>query len=157
MLLARQNNHNRIEHLIGEMCTPLASSHVEVNGGGGGGEGGVTYAQNRAVKVALAARSQAVGSLRELHLLPHAQRVRHPQPIWQLINGGFLQQRMLFFSYSGTYAATYQFAVCYANVSASCRTCRLAGMYILYRCVWCQHSASLGSLHTAWHTLVVGV
>ena len=42
---------------MGEMCTPLASFHVEVDGGGGSGEGGVTYAQNRAVKVALAARS----------------------------------------------------------------------------------------------------
>lgn len=48
---------------MGEMSTPLASVHVEVDGGGGSGEGGVTYAQNRAVKAALAARSQAVGSL----------------------------------------------------------------------------------------------
>ena len=90
VLLARQNRYNKT--VMGEMCTPFASVHVEVNGGGGGGEGGVTYAQNRAVKVALAAWSQAVGSLWELHLLPHAQHVRHPQPIWQLINGGFLQR-----------------------------------------------------------------
>lgn len=76
---------------MGEMCTPFASFHVEVDGGGGSGEGGVTYAQNKAVKVALAARSQAIGSLWELHLLPHARRLRHSQPIWQLIYGGFLQ------------------------------------------------------------------
>jgi len=91
VLLARQKKHNITVLLMGEMCTPFASFHVEVDGGGGSGEGGVTYAQNKAVKVALAARSQAIGSLWELHLLPHAQRLRHSQPIWQLIYGGFLQ------------------------------------------------------------------
>ncbi|KAA6423594.1 MAG: hypothetical protein FRX49_06654 [Trebouxia sp. A1-2] len=40
MLPARQNRSNRTEHIVGEMCTPLASFHVEVNGGGGSGEGG---------------------------------------------------------------------------------------------------------------------
>lgn len=51
-------------------AAPVASLHVVVNGSGGGGKGSVAQAQDGAVIVPLAARPQAVGGLRELHLLP---------------------------------------------------------------------------------------
>lgn len=53
-------------------CIPLASLHIEVNGGSGGGEGCVAQAQDGAVKVALATSPKAVCCLRKLHLLAHA-------------------------------------------------------------------------------------